>query len=253
MAFKTLAKRHADKLPKAVTLDFSFVEIIVAKTQSRRTECAGKFQGSKCQGRIQGSRTRELFANAEEAVEASPATVEPIQAQVPLRTVPAEVSHVAVAIDPGHGAECHDRVLPLLFGQGCAVREEFLDLGGAESVLLHLFDRVLRRDVAIEVEEFGFETHFAGAGQREALRRDVVVLPVVVAGGDHLLERHAVIDEELHLDGGEPKSFAQSFAIDGGRIGFDQVGEGAIGEQRLETLMVFAFCFEQGGEARQLA
>lgn len=45
-------------------------------------------------------------ANAEEAVVAIPVIVEPIQVQVTLRIVPVEVSHVAVAIDLGHGAMC---------------------------------------------------------------------------------------------------------------------------------------------------
>ncbi len=45
-------------------------------------------------------------ANAEETVVAIPVVVPPVEVEVALRTVPAEVRHVAVAVDLRDGALC---------------------------------------------------------------------------------------------------------------------------------------------------
>lgn len=47
-----------------------------------------------------------IVANSRKAVDVIPVIVEPIQVQLALRVVPVEVSHVAIAIDLGHGAMC---------------------------------------------------------------------------------------------------------------------------------------------------
>lgn len=47
-----------------------------------------------------------IVANSRKAANVIPVIVEPIQVQLALRVVPVEVSHVAVAIDLGHGAIC---------------------------------------------------------------------------------------------------------------------------------------------------
>lgn len=47
-----------------------------------------------------------IVANSRKAVDVIPVIIEPIQVQLALRVVPVEVSHVAVAIDLGHGAMC---------------------------------------------------------------------------------------------------------------------------------------------------
>ncbi len=57
-------------------------------------------------------------------------------------------------------------------------------------------DRVLGLDHAVEVKEAGLELDDTVALDGETFRREVVVLPVVVAGGDHLLQRLAVVDRE---------------------------------------------------------
>lgn len=77
-----------------------------------------------------------------------------------------------------------------------------LDLaGGPRIILVRRFDgldRVLGLDHAVEVEQAGLDFNDAAIRflcyKREPLGGDVVVLPVVLAGGDHRFERLPVVD-----------------------------------------------------------
>ncbi len=141
-------------------------------------------------------RRRDL-ANGQEAKARRPVVVvEPIQVQVAPGTDPAEIRHRAVAIDLRDRAQSDDQELVLLLGIFLPESKQMLDLGWFVARFSHLLNRVLRGDVTVEEKERGFEFGRAFPVDREALRRDVVVSPVVATGGDHLVERAGVVDRE---------------------------------------------------------
>lgn len=153
---------------------------------------------------------RRGLANGEEATDRKPAVVEPIQVEVPLGADLAESRHAPVATDLRDRAKADDRKLALLFREGFPVGEHMLDLGRRPRVRgvrgFDFLDRVPRGDVAIEMEVTAFELHDAFALDGETLRGDVVVLPVVLTGGDHLLERLPTVNRETEDVGGRHRN-----------------------------------------------
>lgn len=75
-----------------------------------------------------------------------------------------------------------------------------LDLAGAPRIVLvrdfDRFDRVLGVNRVVEVKEASFDFDNALALEREPLGSDVIVLRVVLASIDHLLQRLVVVDNE---------------------------------------------------------
>jgi len=155
-----------------------------------------KFQRDKSPKVLRG---RDL-ANGEEATARTPVAVEPTQVEDALGIIPAKIRHIAVTINLRDRAQTDDRELALLFRESLPVRENMFNLGRRPGVLgiccFDFLDRVLRRDVAVEVEVAALELHGALPGDGETLRSDVAVFPVVVTGGNHLLERLRVVDRE---------------------------------------------------------
>jgi hypothetical protein len=78
---------------------------------------------------------------------------------------------VANAAGPSHGTECDDWVCALVVGVGCSEGQDMLDCGRPPEVLrvvgLDRFDRILRGDIAIEVEKLGFKLCGASPVKRE--------------------------------------------------------------------------------------
>lgn len=139
---------------------------------------------------------QELLADSGEPTAAVPLIVRvaPDEAQAPPGAAPVEARHVAVAARAHPvGAEGGDRELPLLFGVLGPEGEEFRQGRGAEVLEIEVVLDFLRRREAVEVDEVKLHVDRAGSHDREVLRRDVAVLPVVTTGGDHLCEGHGVI------------------------------------------------------------
>ena len=121
--------------------------------------------------------------------------IPPVEVEVTLRPGHGEVGHVAVIMtaDPRR-AEGHDRELPLNVGVGRPERQELLDRRGTEPVLLEIRLDILRARHLVEVDELevvGLDRALAREG--EVLPVDVVVRPVVLAVGLHLLDGLGVV------------------------------------------------------------
>ncbi len=178
-------------------------------------------------------RHRDL-ANGEKATERRTAAVERMQEEVTLGPDLAEAGHAARAKDLRDRTETDDRELALLFREGFPVGEHVFDLGCGPRVRgilrFDFLDRILRGDVAIEVEVAGLELDDAFARDRKMLGGDVVALPVVVTGGDHLLERLPVVDretEDIGDENAELERSAEGIAIVELGRGVEHVGKDA--------------------------
>ena len=148
------------------------------------------------QGSVQGSNTerpegfqlpRAGLADGEETTGVIPATVDPAEVEITLGVRPAEIGDVAKAMRAlPNGAESDDRELPLQFGMLGAEGQKLLDSRRPVPVFVHLADRFIETDVAIEVEEFSFGLDASFSLDREVGGVDVAVGPVVATSGDHL-------------------------------------------------------------------
>lgn len=179
--------------------------------------------GSKGQStKSLGLRGRGKFANGEETIAATPVEAPPTDVEAASGVEPAEVRHVAVAVDLRDGTEGDNRVLPLLFRVFLPEGQQVLDLARLEARCLDRLDGHSRRHGGVEVEDPGLELLDAVDDHQEFLRGDVVALPVVVAGGDHLVERAAIVNRKRELfrrDRAELEGLADAVAVEtGGRI-----------------------------------
>jgi len=223
---------------------------------------ASKFQRDKSKG----LRHRDL-ANSEEATDRTPAADPPTEAEAPLGAAPAETRHTAVAIDLRDRAQTRNRIFALLLRVFGSEGEDVLDLGCRPRICgIGRFDfllRILRRDVVIEVEVSGFVCDDAFALDRESLRGDVVILPVVVTGGDHLLERLAVVDGEdedvgsrriLHIPCGfiELECNTNGITIAEISVRIENIGENAAAQNLVESFRCHLLLTHRFDEFRQL-
>lgn len=144
---------------------------------------------------------KELLADGEETPDDVPREVGvvPVQAQVAPGAVPGEEGHAAAPVRAHpEGAEGHDRELSLDIGVLGPERQEVFDLRRLEAEPVEMLGDFLGGGVAVEVDEVKFDILLrATALDREMLDGDVVVLPVVVTGLDHVDERLVVV----HRDG----------------------------------------------------
>jgi hypothetical protein len=136
-----------------------------------------------------------LLADGEEPTDSEPSIVAPEEVEATLRPVPVEAGHVAVTIpvDPRR-AKGDDRELPLDLGVLRPERQDLLDRRGAQAHLVELRLGLARADHAVEVHELEHRLDDALARDGEVLPVDVVVRPVVLAVGLHLLDGLGVVD-----------------------------------------------------------
>ena len=124
----------------------------------------------------------------------------PVKAEVPLRTVPEEARHAATETDPRHRTEGDDRKLPLFVGMIRTVLEQLRKTRrcpGIRGVIrLNCRLRVIRGDVAIEVEQLPLVRDDTLAHHRKFVGGDIWIVPVTTAVGNHLGKRLCVVDGE---------------------------------------------------------
>ncbi len=188
-------------------------------------------------------RGRGQFANGQEADAATPDAVPPIEVEVAPGAVPAEVRHVAVAADLRDGTQSDNRILTLLVGVFFPEGKQVLDFTRLPARKLDSIDIVPRLGRAVEVENLDLELLDAGALHREFLRGDVVILPVIAAGGNHLVERAAVVHRKRDALGqchAELQRLADAVAIVEAGVRVADVGEDAAAEKPIEAFGVHA-------------
>jgi len=140
-----------------------------------------------------GKRT-ELLAEGQKPEGPAPPGLKPEEVEVPLERMAPEIRDVPVAEAPPNRTESHDRELPLQLRVLGSKSEELFDGGRTEAALIELAEHVIGLHVLIEVDELGHNFLGAFALHGEVLGSDVVVLPVVPSGRDHLLEGETVVD-----------------------------------------------------------
>lgn len=206
-------------------------------------------QESKCQRhQTQGSRIQELLTHREEAAVRTPTVAKPTEAEAALRPAPAEASHAAAATNPRDGTERHDWEFPLDVRISRAESQKFFNRCWTKSELVHFRDRVFRRNVAVEVNEFDFSFLLAFTLHRESVGRDVAVFPVVATGSDHLFQTLVVVHLEgelLRQELSELQCPADAFAIR--EVGFriEHIREDACFQNLLHAFGVHAFLAEE--------
>ena len=140
----------------------------------------------------------KLLADCGEPAELVPAVPEPAEVQEALRTVPVETRNAAAATpEPPDGTQRCNRELALDVGVLRTEGEQLVELGGTVAHFVELIERVLGRDVVVEVDEFHRDFVRALPLGREVLARDVAVHPVVATELHGVLDRKAVV----HRDG----------------------------------------------------
>ncbi len=107
-----------------------------------------------------------------------------------------EVRDAAVATDQADGAERDHRELSLNLGEACPEGEQLCDGRSAVSRLVELTLDFVGGGVAVEVEELPVHHDRTTTRDRKPRSGDLVVPPVILTGGDHLLERLPEIDGE---------------------------------------------------------
>lgn len=135
-------------------------------------------------------------ANAEETVVPTPVAVEPTEAEfTPAATVP-QPRHEAVQVDPGNGAKTDDRELALFLGVFLPEGEQVADGTSIVAFFLHQPDGFFGRYAAIEVEDIPLPVADLLDRYREPTLGKIAVAPVIVAGGDAILEVKTTFDSQ---------------------------------------------------------
>jgi len=217
-------------------------------------------QGSKIpRGKMptDGSRNRgpRDLADGKETEIGIPVIAPPKEVEAALGTVPAETRNVAVAKDLTNGAKPDDRELPLFFGVLRPVSKDVLGLTRLPRILGiggdDLLHRVFRRYVAIEVENRVFKFHLAFTDDWKPFGIEVVVLPIVVAGDNHLVEAHVVVNDvttEFRRKCSELEGATNSKPVAERCLFFEDVAEDATCESQLEATRSDPFLFQQFDE-----
>jgi hypothetical protein len=142
-------------------------------------------------------RVQALLADREEPAVVAPRVAgnAPDQVEAAPAAEPIEAGHVAVTAgaDPT-GAERYDRELLLLVRVLGPEREEFGERRRTEVHGLQVLLDLLGRGRTREADEAEFHVRRPLARDREVRGHDVLVLPVVAAGLDHVFERLPVVD-----------------------------------------------------------
>ncbi len=125
--------------------------------------------------KAKATRTRgTLIADGEEATEAVPSIVVPVEVEAPFRPAPVEAGHVAVtiAVDPRR-AEGDDRELALDVGERRPERQQLLDRRGAQAVRVEVRLGLARARHLVEVDELEVDLDETLALDLEVARADV--------------------------------------------------------------------------------
>lgn len=143
------------------------------------------------------SQGLKLLADSGETALLEPSVLKPAEVQEPLAAEPEEVRNRVVAAQiPPDRPESHDRELPLDVVELSPEGQELGKGRGTQTHLVELEERVLGLDDTVEVHELDVDIQHAFALHREVLGSDVVVLPVVLASRDYLLEGETVVDRD---------------------------------------------------------
>ena len=106
----------------------------------------------------------------------------PVQVEAPLRVVRAQVRRMKGAEEQDERAESDDGKLSLDFRESHSESQQLRNRRRAETPRVQLLPDILRRDVAIEVDESGNQFLLALPNNREVLGGDVGIHMVEFAG-----------------------------------------------------------------------
>ena len=137
-----------------------------------------------------------LLANSRETAEAIPPAANPTQVQVAPRTVPAETRAAGVATRTLPDRTEFDNwkfslKLRMLFAES----EKFTKLGRTVAHLVEFAERLIDRDVSVEMDELHSNFGYALLFDRKVLRCDVAVCPVVLSSFNCFLHALVIIDQ----------------------------------------------------------
>lgn len=170
---------------------------------------------------------------------------------MPLAAVPAETDDEAVA-DRGAPelSERDNRELPLHLREGGAEGQELGRVGRAQAAFVEFDERIVGRDVAIQVDQFDLDVFGASLLLREMLVGDVVVLPVEGASRDQFLDgRRAVVRHGDRVGSGGVRSVAlDPVRVEGSGHGLHELALAADGGLGLLERQVVRDGADQGGD-----
>ncbi len=126
----------------------------------------------------------------------TPTVVVPGQAEPAPVADAAEAGHVHAAAVLPHRIKSNNGELPLEVGMPLAEDEEVFELGGFEITTLDLDKNVPRGNALVEVQKFESNLLPSASRDREVLRGDIFVHPVVLPSPDHLLQGTRVVESE---------------------------------------------------------